>query len=50
MEDGVNAYMEALDSSPDFITEIYQNLNDKRKELDRIEFVKFNIDKREDTL
>ena len=41
LEDGVNAYMEALDSSPDFITEIYQNLNDKRKELDRIEFVKF---------
>lgn len=50
LEDGVNAYMEALDSSPDFITEIYQNLNDKRKELDRIEFVRFNIDKSEDTL
>ncbi len=50
LQDGVNAYMEALDASPDFITEIYQNLNDQRKELDRIEFVRFNVDKSEDTL
>lgn len=50
LDDGVNAYMEALDSSPDFITEIYQNLNDEKKELDRIEFVNFNIDKSDDTL